>query len=199
MTNLFDYLRQLVDGNIHPLERQAEIWKRFGRTVAVLILDSSGFSRTTENQGIVHFLTQLMQMREIIGRVCSTSDCHALKFDADNFYAAFEHPDEAIETAFNIHKAIKHERLMLDHRELFRVCIGIGYGELLWSETLEGYFGEEFNLASKLGEDIADGGETLLSENAYLHADRALVADFSKSTLCIAGIEATYYRHTNHS
>ena len=197
MSNLFDYLRKLLYRNVHPLERQDEIWQRFGRTVAVMMLDSSGFSRTTEKHGIVHFLTQLMQMREIIGGVCNERDCHALRFEADNVYAAFDHPDEAIKTAFNIHQAIEDEQLMLDHREPFRVCIGIGYGRLLWSETLEGYFGEEINLASKLGEDTAAGGETLISENAYRHADRNLVAGFSKSNLSIAGIDATYYRHGN--
>lgn len=199
MSNLFNYLRELVDRNVHPLERQDEIWQRFGRTVAVMILDSCGFSRTTEQHGIVHFLTLLMQMREIIGGVCSEQGCHALRFEADNVYAAFDHPDEAIKTALNIHQSIEQQRLMLDHQEPFRVCIGIGYGELLWSETLEGYFGEEINLASKLGEDTAAGGETLISENAYRHANPNLVADFSQSHLSIAGIEATFYRHGKYA
>lgn len=195
MSTLFNYLRELLDRNIHPVERQEEIWQRFGRSVAVMMLDSSGFSRTTQKHGIVHFLTQLMQMREIIQGVCSQRDHHVLRFEADNVYAAFDHPDEAIKTAFAIHEAIENEKLMLDHQEPFRVCIGIGYGKLLWSETLEGYFGEEINLASKLGEDTAGGGETLISESTYLSADPSLVAEFSKSHLSIAGIEATYYRH----
>lgn len=195
MDNLFDHLRDLLHANIHPLERQDEIWRRYGRTAAIMMLDSAGFSRTTEHQGIVHFLTQLTKMRQIIERVCNASACHALRFEADNAYAAFEHPDQAIETAFTIHEAIEREKLMLADREPYRVCIGIGYGKLLWSETLEGYFGEEVNIASKLGEDTARGGETLLTENAYLHAERRLVGGFSKSHLCVAGIEATFYRH----
>ena len=194
MGNLFNYLRELLDGDSHPLEHQDEIWQRFGRTVAVMILDSTGFSRTTEQHGIVHFLTQLMEAREIIEPVCNAGNCHALRFEADNVYAAFDHPNEAIATAFGIHEAVKSGGLMLNDDEPFRVCIGIGYGKLLWSETLEGYFGGEINLASKLGEDTATGGETLLSENAYRHADPGLVAEFSKSSLCISGIEATYYR-----
>ena len=44
---------------------------------------------------------------------------------------------------------------MLSDSERMRVSIGIGYGDLLYSETLEGYFGEEMNYASKLGEDLA--------------------------------------------
>jgi class 3 adenylate cyclase len=199
MSNLFDYLHELLGRNSHPLDHEDEIWERFGRSVAVLMLDSTGFSRTTEKHGIVHFLTQLMQMREIIQGVCKESDCHLLRFEADNVYAAFDHPDEAIKTALKIHEAIEREQLMLDHREPFQVCIGIGYGKLLWSETLEGYFGEEINLASKLGEDTAEGGETLISENAYRHAHSDLVAGFSKSHLSMAGIEAAYYRHRHQA
>ena len=195
MSNLFDHLHDLLERNIHPTERQDEIWERFGREVAVMMLDSAGFSRTTERHGIVHFLTQLMQLRTIIGGVCADSDCHSLRFEADNVYAAFDHPDAAIRTAIDIHRAIDREQLMLDHEEPFRVCIGIGFGKLLWSETLEGYFGEEINLASKLGEDTAAGGETLISENAYRHADPELVTGFSESHLSMAGIEATFYRH----
>ena len=194
MSTLFDYLSKLLDQSVDPVERQDEIWQRFGRRVAVMMLDSSGFSRTTEQYGIVHFLTRLMQMRAIIMGVFDRSNCHATRFEADNVYAAFGHPDDAIRTALDIHAAIDQEGLMLDHQEPFRVGIGIGYGELLWSETLEGYFGQEINLASKLGEDTAVGGETLISENAYRHASRELVDGFSKSELRIAGIEATYYR-----
>ena len=98
-----------------------------------------------------------------------------------------------------VHEAIEHVGLMLDHEEPFRVGIGIGYGELLWSETLEGYFGQEINLASKLGEDTAVGGETLISESAFRHADKDLVAGFSPSLLRVSGIEATYYRHGRRS
>ena len=195
MSNLFDYLHDLLERNIRPSERQDEIWERFGRRVAVMMLDSSGFSRTTERHGIVHFLTQLMQMRTIIDGVFADSDCHATRFEADNVYAAFDHPDDAIRAALDIHGAIEREGLMLDHQEPFQVCIGIGYGELLWSETLEGYFGEEINLASKLGEDTAAGGETLISESAYRHSNPELVAGFTQSHLSMAGIEATYYRH----
>jgi len=66
-------------------------------------------------------------------------------------------------------------------------------GKMLYSETLEGYFGEEMNLASKLGEDIAEGGETLLTVAAYENADRELVKSFEKLSLSISGIVATYY------
>jgi class 3 adenylate cyclase len=195
MSNLFDYLNDLLNKNIHPGEREDEIWRRYGHEVAVMMLDSSGFSRTTEQHGILHFLTLLMQVRTIIGKICTEFGSHVCRFEADNVYAAFEHPDDAIRTSFEIHEAIRREKLMLNSEEPFSVCIGIGFGKLLYSETLEGYFGKEINLASKLGEDTAAGGETLITESAYQYASKALVANFSLHQLSMAGIEAPYYRH----
>ena len=195
MPNLFDYLRDLLDSNIQPTERQDEIWTRFGRKVAVMMLDSSGFSRATVQNGIVHFLAQLMQVRTIIGDICAAHDAHVFRFEADNAYAAFDRPDDAIRAAFDIHRAIDRSGLMLTETEPFRVCIGIGFGDLLYSETLEGYFGEEINLASKLGEDTAAGGETLITKAAHQGAGEDLVAGFSLCQLRMAGIEAPYYRH----
>lgn len=51
------------------------------------------------------------------------------------------------------------------------------------------------NLASQLGEDTAEGGETLLTWAAYEYADPELVKLFKRSSLSIVGIEATYFRY----
>ena len=195
MANLFDHLHDLIAQDIHPTEKEKEIWDRYGKTVAIMVIDSSGFSRATEKYGILHFLSQLMMMRKMIQQVCKTHGSHAFRFEADNVYAAFDHPDDAIRAALTIHKVIREENLMLTPSERFSVCIGVGYGEMLYSETLEGYFGEEMNLASKLGEDTAKGGETLISASAFLHADRQLVESFTPHDLDIAGIAAPYHRH----
>ena len=47
-----------------------------------------------------------------------------------------------------------------------QVSIGIGYGDLHYVTSEDDYYGAEVNLASKLGEDVACGGETLLTEAA---------------------------------
>ena len=44
--------------------------------------------------------------------------------------------------------------------------IGVGYGEILMVEE-DDFYGNELNLASKLGEDVAESGETLLTEAAH--------------------------------
>lgn len=199
MANLFEHLGELIASDIDPVERAAEIFDRYGQTVSVMILDSSGFSRISEEHGILYFLTRLVMMRQIVGPILETYHDRDFKFEADNVYAVFDHPDDAIRAALAAHEAVQKAKLMLTENEPFRVCIGIGYGKMLYSETLEGYFGEEMNLASKLGEDIAEGGETLLTVAAYENADRELVKSFEKLSLSISGIVAKYYRQQFNS
>jgi adenylate cyclase len=64
-------------------------------------------------------------------------------------------------------KRYKENEILLTEDEPFRICVGIGYGYLLCSETLEGHYGDQMNITSKLGEDIASGNEILLTEPAY--------------------------------
>jgi adenylate cyclase len=197
MTNLFQHIEQLVADSSEPTddEFEPEIWKRYGQTVSVLILDSSGFSRVSEQYGILHFLSKLVLMRKIITPVLQKYTDREFKFEADNVYAVFEHPNDAIEAALAAHHAVAESELMLTENEPFKVCIGIGYGELLYSETPEGFFGEEMNLASKLGEDTAEGGETLITSAAYINSQQSLVSSFEPRALEISGIQAPYYRH----
>lgn len=192
--NLFQHLRAILETGGDPAHRAEEIWAAYGQRVAVLVLDSTGFSRVTEQHGILHFLSRLVVLRDIVKPVLQANNCVKTKFEADNAFAVFEHPDDAIRAARNVHRQIEAERLMLTADEAFTVCIGIGYGDLLYSETLEGYFGDEMNLASKLGEDTADGGETLLSQSAYSTATDDLVTDFEPRNTRVSGIEITYYR-----
>jgi len=193
--NLFQHMTRLHEANIDPKQREEEIWDRYGRTVGVLILDSSGFSRVSESHGIVHFLSRLMLMRNITKPIFEANKCRELHFEADNIFAVFEHPDDAISTALEVHRQVHASGLMLTDDEPFKVCIGIGYGRMLYSETLEGYFSEEINFASKLGEDTAEGGETLLTDGAYNSASQTLVKDFSRSKVEVSGLQLNYYRH----
>ena len=82
---------------------------------------------------------------------------------------------------------------MLTAGEPYRVCIGIGYGELLHAGE-EGYYGDQMNLASKLGEDIAEGAETLVTNETAIAADDLLLEDFVDEFATISGIELRYAR-----
>jgi len=193
--NLFETLGMLLDQNIDPNTRADEIWARYGQHRAVMMLDSSGFSRVSERLGIIHFLSRLVLMRNMVQPVLQENGYLDFHFEADNIFATFSCSDDAIRAAQAAHDTVYGNNLMLTESEPFRICIGIGYGRLLYSETLEGYFGDEMNLASKLGEDIAEGGETLLTLGAYKSASPVLVQEFTERQVTISGMQINYHRH----
>jgi len=193
-----DELRRLLDQrNEHP-ERLAEIDRaicdRFTRTLAVLVLDMSGFSRLTHRYGIVHFLAMIQRMHRVVLPVVSAPQ-HAgrlLKLEADNVYAVFPDAPLAVDAAREVQRKLAAANQVLPADWDLHVCIGIGYGDVLAVGDDEIY-GHEMNLASKLGEDVGCGGETLLTEAAYerlpLHERTADRLEATVSNLTIP-----YYR-----
>jgi adenylate cyclase len=192
--NLFQNMAALIEKGIDPTSCEELLWNRYGETVATLVLDTTGFSRVTESHGIVHFLSRLMQLRALCQPIFEQHNSKRFHFHADNGFAIFPNIDDAIKSATAVHEAVYTAGLLLTNEERFRVSIGLGYGKMLYSETLEGYFSEEMNFASKLGEDIAAGDETLITKNAYNNADKNLLGDFSESETCISGLDLRYYR-----
>jgi adenylate cyclase len=196
-SNLFETLAGMLAQNIDPNTRADEIWERYGYKRAVMMLDSSGFSRVSEQLGIIHFLSRLVLMRNMVEPVLKEHGYLDFHFEADNIFATFSCPDDAIGAAQAAHDTVYGNNLMLTDNEPFRICIGIGYGQLLYSETLEGFFGDEMNLSSKLGEDTAAGGETLLTPNAFKSASPDLVAEYQERQVTISGMQVNYYRYVH--
>jgi hypothetical protein len=85
---------------------------------------------------------------------------------------------------------------MLTADEPFQVCIGIGHASMLHSETLEGYFAKQMNFASKLGEDTANRGETLITQSAYARASAKHQDTFTIDRTHVSGLDLTYYRYS---
>ena len=69
---------------------------------------------------------------------------------------------------------------------------GIGYGEILVIEN-EDIFGSEVNLASKLGEDLAQRGEILLTESAHNRVEKDR-REYERLRMSVSGIELVAYK-----
>lgn len=167
-----DELRRLLkERNEHP-ERLAEIDRtirdRFTRTLSVLVLDMSGFSRLTHRYGIIHFLSMIERMRALVVPVLEEPRFggRLLKLEADNVYAVFPDAINAVDAAREIHRRLASANQVLPADWDVHVSIGIGYGDVLAIGDDEVY-GHEMNLASKLGEDVGEAGDILLTQAAY--------------------------------
>jgi adenylate cyclase len=175
------------------VDLDCRVWERHGTTCAVLALDSSGMTRISLTHGIVHFLARYQQMCDLAEEVLGHRGCIGWRSFADNLFAEFADPDAALTVAQEIHASLKKNGLMLTDAEPYRVCIAIGYGSVLKNGAF-GVMGDEMNLAAKLAEDIAEGGETLLSDAARrgleIHADLPL----EKCQMAVAQVDVTYFR-----
>ena len=163
-------LWRLLDArNEHPEslgEIDGEIWRRFGRTRAVLVLDMCGFSRLTMRYGITHFLAMIRRLVTIVRPVIADAGGQIVKTEADNVYATFDDVPQALAAARAIQGSLAAANTFLPEDWDLHAAIGIGYGPLLLIGDHDLY-GSEMNVASKLGEDVAGRGEVLLSVGAH--------------------------------
>jgi len=171
-------------------EITAEIERDFTQRRAVLVLDMSGFSRTTQLHGIVEFLLMIHQMRLLAVPTIEACSGVLVKAEADNLYSLFERTDDAVRAAREIIGRLSTVNVLLPADRRLYASIGIGFGEVLVLDG-EDLFGDEVNLASKLGEDVAQGGEVLLTEAARAELDAAVTT--TPGRVSISGLALTYH------
>jgi adenylate cyclase len=150
----------------HLAEIDREIWEVFGETHAVWVLDMCGFSRLTMRYGITHFLSMIHRLHGIVRPIIERHGGRVVKTEADNVFAVFAGVEEALEAARGVQDQLATANAFLPEDWDLHASIGIGHGEVLMIGD-DDFYGNELNLASKLGEDVADAGETLLTETAH--------------------------------
>ena len=185
----------LQERNEHPekmAEIDAKINETFRQNYAILVMDMSGFSRTTVRYGIIHFLAMIHRMQGIVKPIISECGGTVVKEEADNIFAVFPDVKSAVEAAIDSLKQTAAVNTTLPPEMDIYLCIGIGCGDVLMLEG-EDMYGSEFNLASKLGEDLAERGEILLTSAAFekLEGDKQ---DWQKMELSISGLELVAYK-----
>jgi class 3 adenylate cyclase len=197
MTDDAAELWRLLDSrNEHPeslAEIDGEIWRRFGSTRAVLVLDMCGFSRLTMRYGITHFLAMIRRLVTLVGPVIAEAGGRIVKSEADNVFATFEDVPQALAAAQAIQNSLAQANRFLPEDWDLHAGIGIGYGPLLLIGDND-LFGSEMNLASKLGEDLAGRGEVLLSSSARERLGDAVAAE--EIPLQLSGLTLRAFRFT---
>lgn len=171
-----------------------EIWQEFGVERATVVIDSSGFSRVTRAKGILYFLSLVTQMREVVEKEFAEHGALRTRFEADNAYGEFETVDQAFKAVVAANKALKESNIMLFDDEPYAICTGIGFGRLLDGQS-EGLYGDQMNIASKLGEDTADAREILMTEEAFAKLSEDLKEGFKTMDTEASGVDIHYYQY----
>jgi class 3 adenylate cyclase len=163
----------------------------FGQEKAVMVLDMSGFARTTQQHGIVWFLLMIHQM-QLVARPCIEAQGGlVVKSEADNIFCLFETVASAVHAAREINDNLNSANKLLPEDRRLCVSIGIGCGRILNLEDRD-IFGDEVNLSSKLGEDVAGDGDILLTNSAAAQLAGTDIKTHEQM-LCISDLTLTYY------
>lgn len=192
--NTREHLQALLSRIIdHPELRgqiSEEIEQTFTQRRAVLVLDMSGFSRTTQVHGVVSFLMMIHQMRLLAVPTIESRGGALVKAEADNLYCLFHTVDDAVGAAREIIRQLSTVNPLLPSGRKLYASIGVGFGDILVLGE-EDLFGDEVNLASKLGEDVAQGGMILLTESA--RAELAAPVSTVEERASISGLTLVYH------
>ena len=137
--------------------------------------------------------SNLTPFRDIVEPIVRSHEALAAWSEADNSYAAFPTARAAIRAAVEIQRATAAANEQRPEASRLWVSIGIGFGKVLRIGN-ENIWGDEMNLASKLGEDTAEAREVLITQTA--HADVAGKMDdlkFEPRTARQGGVEIPYF------
>jgi len=146
-----------------------------------MFTDLSGFSRNVAEFGIIHFLQVIQESQRLLIPVIEAHDGILLKIEGDSFMVIFRKPERALAAAREMMAVLEEYNVGRLQEEAVLLCLGLGYGDMLRIGDAD-VFGAEVNAASKLGEDIAQAREILVTD-AFLEAleERPVAEELEKA------------------
>jgi class 3 adenylate cyclase len=163
-----DRLEKLINERLQAGSDKAaidqRIWDLFGEEWAVMFTDLAGFSSGVASFGIIHFLQIIQESQRLLIPCIDDFDGILLKMDGDSMLVIFRNVGKAIECAVAMQQLCADYNTRRDPTEQVRLCVGLGFGDLLRIGDRDVY-GREVNAAAKLGEDIAVEREILVTDS----------------------------------
>jgi len=146
---------------------QADFIAKHRYRTAILSLDMTGFTHASQDDGDLASLLRILDVHRVCLPIFQEFGAQKVRAFADDLYGTFAEPIRALGCAMEIHRRIEaFHAVQRADRDPCRCCVGLGYGPVFRLGP-DLAMGHEMNLASKLGEDIAQGGETLLTESFH--------------------------------
>ncbi len=173
-------------------EFDAGLTAQLSAKVAILVTDMSGFTRLTKKHGILHFLSVFGRAVNLAQPPITSHGGNLLKTAADNMIAIFPDPAKALAAARELLQSARADSADHEEDSHVRICCGIGYGPIMLLD--DDCFGDEVNVSFKLGEDVAEPEEILISDAAadFLKANGSHELDGPHSA-GVGGVNLIYY------
>ncbi|MBT8068437.1 MAG: hypothetical protein KJO09_14430 [Gammaproteobacteria bacterium] len=140
---------------------------KYHRQRAILSMDMTGLTSSAMHRGELQSLLRVLDTQKVAIPVLQDFGAELIRCFADDIVAVFLEPDTALDAAFEIHARVQlFNASPLASEFPTLCCAGLGFGRVLAIGPNLAQ-GDEMNRTSKLGEDIARGNETLVTERAY--------------------------------
>jgi len=172
-------------------EIAATIRERYATERTVLIGDMAGFTRRVEAADVVPFVALIFEMRKICEPLVEAQGGYLFKTDADNVFAAFSEPVAGLDCAVAIQLQLERANATRPHEERIEIGLALACGEVL-AIGGEDVWGLPINLASKLGEDLAEAGE-VLADKSMLPALESRNLDREQRSCVLSGVQLDYF------
>jgi adenylate cyclase len=188
--NLLLYSKETSEEGRHKIE--VDLWNDFGAERVVFVLDMAGFSLLTRKYGIIHYLSMVRRMQLTAEPIIETYGGNLVKFEADNCFATFPDTLSAIHAAISMQLAFDASNLLTTDEFDVHISIGIDQGKILLIGN-EDCFGDAVNRACKLGEDIANAGEILVTQDAMKSVSTELDFQLREVKISVSGLNIPAY------
>ncbi len=155
-----------------------QIWSSFGVEGAIVFTDLAGFTRRSKEFGVTHFLEIVYRSQRLLRPIIDEHHGIVIEIVGDSMLLWFDNIDDSINCSVVMQRACQQYNVDRKPADQILLCLGIGYGHTLKIDNVR-LAGPQVNVASKLGEDTAEGYEILVSdsvkENATPNAEFAFV------------------------
>ena len=169
---LLDYLRRRTKGK--PAKRpemDCKVFPALFRRRAIVFTDTADFTLRAARDGILHFLMVFESVAEEAARIVGKTGGDLVKAEGDSLLLRYDDVNAACRGVAELEAALQRVNRGRPENEQLHFSYGVGYGDVL--DLDEDMFGLEVNLAAKLGEDLAEPGEALLTPAAAAAVDAA--------------------------
>ena len=186
---LLAYLKRRAKGR--PAERPVMDCKSYPslfRKRAIVFTDTADFTLRTAQDGILHFLMVFERVAEEAAVVVRKTGGDLVKAEGDSLLIRYDDVDAACRGVAELEGALQRLNRGRPENEQLHFSYGIGWGDVL--DLDQDMFGLEVNLASKLGEDLAEPGEALLTPSAAAAVSRDVLKRLTPHTVVTFGTQS---------
>jgi class 3 adenylate cyclase len=171
---LTDFLRKRVKTSAAKRpELDGKSFPQLFRKRGIVFTDTADFTLRTARDGILHFLMVFDTATTVCEKVVKRTGGETVKVEGDSLLLRYDDANAAVRSVLALDEAIQAYNRSRPENEQVHFSYGIGFGDVL--DTDDDMFGLEVNLASKLGEDLAEPGEALLTASASAALEPALL------------------------